>query len=171
MASLSGCMQGARVVQKDALGGVVAIPNNTNMWPTYYRDEAIDMITEQYPNFDPRTDIVSEGEVVIGQQTRSDQRTDRRALGSENKPTGEVTTNLNTSSTTDKTEYRIVYRVKPASQFGNTSVNSPVQPAGALMNPDGKIAPTGKPLNAERPINMDPRTGQPYSSNPSFNSR
>src|SRR4051812_42313731 len=71
-----GCSGDARFVKKDAAGGVVAIPSNSMLRPLY-REEAISMIKEQHnPNF-TEADIVSEQEVTVGEETRSDQVTDR----------------------------------------------------------------------------------------------
>src|SRR6516165_9158583 len=103
----TGCLQGARMVHKDANGGIVAIPENTDMWPTYCRSEALKMIREQSPSYE----IVSEGEVVIGQQTQNSQRTENRKIGPDGKPVGDLTTTYGNSSTTEKKEYRIQYQL------------------------------------------------------------
>jgi len=58
---LGGCSQ-VRLVQETADGGVVAIPNNTNQWPTYYRNRAENLMKRKCP----------EGYVVVGEQDAID---------------------------------------------------------------------------------------------------
>jgi hypothetical protein len=168
VSAVSGCMGGARFVHKDVAGGTIAIPENTDMWPTYYRSEAIKMIREQHG---ANVEIVSEGEVVVGQETRNDQRTENRKIGPDGKPIGNLTTSINTTSTTDKKEYQIQYRIKPMTvntggPGGMVPANggSGLIPAGGTTKP-GEIPPTGKQLiNVDqKPVNIDPRTGTPIS--------
>ena len=59
---VSGCA-GPRFVEVDRSGAVVAIPANTNTWPTYHRDKLDAMLRERFPN---GYEIVSEEEVVTG---------------------------------------------------------------------------------------------------------
>jgi hypothetical protein len=178
VSAVSGCMGGARFVHKDVAGGTVAIPENTDMWPTYYRSEAIKMIREQHG---ANVEIVSEGEVVVGQETRNDQRTENRKIGPDGTPIGNLTTSVNTTSTTDKKEYQIQYRIKPmtVNTGGMVPANggSGLIPAGGINKPlptggtvggvnySTEIPPTGKPLiNVDqKPVNVDPRTGTPIS--------
>jgi len=136
IAVLAGCTS-ARMVECDRDGGVVAIPNNTNMWPTYYRDNALKLIQEKCPQ---GYEIVRESEVVTGQQTHTSTRTDTEeaptlmlggsegntdakkqggekrseAFGGVAVPLGETKqTTAGTTTTYDLTEYRIFYKVKP----------------------------------------------------------
>src|SRR5688500_2556580 len=87
--ALPGCMGGARVMRTNDSSGVVFIPENTNVWPTYYQKEAADAIRREHGN---HVEIVwGKGEeVVIGKETRSEQVEDRRLRGDKDKPTGEV---------------------------------------------------------------------------------
>jgi hypothetical protein len=125
--ALPGCMQGAKLIHQDATSGVVSIPENSNVWPTYYRDSAYQKIREVYPAFNPRVDIIEQGEYVVGQQTHNDQRVDRRQFGPDGKPTGELTLNSNTTTTTDLKEFRITFRI-PQSPLTNSS-----GPSGNLL--------------------------------------
>lgn len=139
MAALAaGCVGCAspRLVRVDKDGGVVAIPSNTNVWPTYYRDKAEAMLRQKCPG---GYEIVREEEVVTGRVEHTDTRTQ-----TEQNPTllvggtdGETTrgsrstrssdsfgamaiplgpTEQKTQQTTqsqDVTEWRITYRAKP----------------------------------------------------------
>jgi hypothetical protein len=67
-----GC-QSARFVQTQASGGVVAIPSNTNSWPNYHRDHALELIAKKCPN---GYVIDREEEVVVGQRTQVDTQRD-----------------------------------------------------------------------------------------------
>lgn len=127
---LPGCMGGAKLVHSDMNGGVVSIPENSNVWPFYYRDAAYAKIRENYPAFDPG-DIVEQGEVVIGKQTQNNARTDSRQIGRDGKPIGEVVTKSDTSTTTDLKEFYITYKVKPKTMAVNPS-NNGLQQAGGI---------------------------------------
>ena len=179
---LSGCVSGARYVNDDktSRSGVVAIPENSNVWPTYYRDGAYQLIREQYPNFNPQTDIVSQSEVKVGEKTQNDQRTDRRFIGGENKPIkGEIDQTVTSTSTSDKTEWRIQYRLQQA-QAGIRPANNAVLQAGGIPKPiaapyaplptTGQGLPVGGgPLSLDaRPV-QQPSYGvlQPLSGTPS----
>jgi hypothetical protein len=162
----SGCLQGARQVSfnRETGVGIVAIPENTDMWPTYYRSEALKMIREQSPTYD----IVSEGEVVIGQQTQNSQRTENRKIGPDGKPVGDLTTTYGNSTTTEKKEYRIQYQVKSSAIGGGAPKNDMLIPAGGIPKSNG-LGSTGKPLN-DQPV-VDPRTGQPVSQFNNFGTK
>jgi hypothetical protein len=161
----AGCLQGARMVQKDANGGIVAIPQNTDMWPNYYRTDALKLIREQHsPNFE----IVSEGEVVVGQQTQNNERIENRKIGPDGKPVGNLTTGFNTTTTSDVKEYRIQYRIKPMAIVGVPKSDNLI-PAGGIEKSSTGLGPTGKPLNEQPPI--DPRTGQPVSQFNNFGTK
>jgi hypothetical protein len=77
-AALSGC-NGARFVAKDQFGGVVAIPANTDEWPTHYRAKAEELMRKQCPE---GYVIDHEEEAVIGQTTTNRQQTDTSSVGS-----------------------------------------------------------------------------------------
>lgn len=137
-----GCTGNARFVQKDQTGGIVAIPADS-MFRSYYRDEAIKMIREQHnPNF-TEADITSEHEVIVGQETRNDQYTDRRKLDKDGKPIGETVAKTNVTTTSDQKEFWIEYRVMPK-MVNNTApaarvavpTNNGVVQTGATQKPD-----------------------------------
>jgi hypothetical protein len=71
VASLSGCAK-ARYVEVSQQGGIVAIPANTNRWPTYYRDQAMELIRQKCPD---GYEVVQEEEFVTGQVARTNSRT------------------------------------------------------------------------------------------------
>lgn len=106
-----GCAH-ARLVEKHADGsGVVAIPANTNSWPTRHRRRAEELIAQQCPS---GYVIEREQEVVVGTVTHTNTTTDRtgapllaalRILP--------VTEDVHQTSTqTDVTEWRIWFRPK-----------------------------------------------------------
>lgn len=72
---LTGC-GGARFVQVDSQRAVVAVPDNSNSWPCYYRDQVDKMLAQRYPQ---GYVIEDEGEQVVGQRKFTDTQTDRRA--------------------------------------------------------------------------------------------
>ena len=177
--TLSGCLSGAKVInqQRDpttgrVVGGVVSIPENTNVWPTYYQNAAYAKIREAYPAFDSR-DIVKAEDVVVGQQTRNDQLVDRRPIGPDGKPVGELIRNTNTTTTTDLKEFHITYQVKPTFAGNNGGV---VQ-TGGLAKPYDSLPPRSQ-LNGNAPrtglnsqpssMNLDP---VPSLSNSTFGNR
>jgi hypothetical protein len=170
---LPGCMGGARVIRNDASSGVVVIPENTNVWPTYYRDAAIDAVRKEHGT---NVEIVwGRGEEkVVGTETRNEQLVDRRVRGDEKKPGGEVVKNTNVTTTTDKMEYHLTYQVKVPGAF-----NSGVIQTGGLNRPaNGGLgvgqnggAPARNGLgNSSSSMNLDPvpTTGL---GNPTFGNR
>ncbi|MCS7021896.1 MAG: hypothetical protein NZ703_01865 [Gemmataceae bacterium] len=91
--AISGCAS-ARYVERHADSGVVAIPENSNHWPTYYRQAALDLIEK---HVGPHYEIIEEREVVVGQQTSNNQQVGPDFLAG-------------FSTTRDLTEWRIAYR-------------------------------------------------------------
>ncbi len=89
---VSGCQQ-ARYVLRTADEGVVAIPSNDS-WPINHREKAVELMTAHFPN---GYVIDREEEVVVGMETAQHGQEDENSWFS-----GTVTT--------DKTEWRIVYR-------------------------------------------------------------
>jgi hypothetical protein len=72
LVSLVGC-QSARFVEVRSDGsGVVAIPENSNTWPFYYRDKAEALIRQKCPH---GYSIEHESEVVTGTVTHTDSQT------------------------------------------------------------------------------------------------
>lgn len=60
-AVMSGCTQ-VRLIENAPDGGVVSIPNNTNLWPTYYRNRAEDLMDRKFP----------EGYTIVNEQVVED---------------------------------------------------------------------------------------------------
>ncbi len=172
--ALPGCMQGAKLIHQDATSGVVSIPENSNVWPTYYRDSAYQKIREVYPAFNPRTDILEQGEYVVGQQTHNDQRVDRRQIGPDGKPTGEVMLNSNTTTTTDLKEYRITFRIpqSPLTNAGGGPSTNLLRQTSGVSRPSDRMpgfeqfpnSPSGSGLNHQS-MPMDPVPGGPMYGN------
>ena len=65
--AVCGCTQ-ARYVMTDQYGGVVAIPNNSNSWPSYNRKHAEELMARQCPQ---GYVIEQEGVVVADHQTKT----------------------------------------------------------------------------------------------------
>jgi hypothetical protein len=111
---LSGCGT-ARLVQVDQGGGVVAIPANTNAWPTNYRKQAEELMRQQCP---AGYEIVSEREEVVGHVETTDTETQAPpraefvgvSVPLDNSP--ERT--KQTTHVQDVTEWRIYFRHKGA---------------------------------------------------------
>jgi hypothetical protein len=108
----------ARHVTVDSTGGCLAIPTNSNDWPTYYRQKAEDLITAKCPN---GYVIEREAEVVTGQTVTTNTTTDSTpppvvgvplgpdgiALASFGPTTDHI---RHTTNVQDRTEWRIWYR-------------------------------------------------------------
>jgi hypothetical protein len=71
---LAGCAS-PRFVQVDGQGGIVALPENSNVWPTYHRDKAEAMISKRCRN---GYVIVREEEVATGSVAHTNSQTDTR---------------------------------------------------------------------------------------------
>lgn len=105
-ASGFGCASSARLVTVEPGGGVVAIPSNSNAWPSYNRKGAEELMRQQCPG---GYVIDHEQEVVVGQVQQTNVNTDRKGdplLAALH--VAPVTENTQqTTSYTDKTEWRI----------------------------------------------------------------
>jgi hypothetical protein len=103
MLSAAGCAQSARHIVKEPGGGVVAIPEDSNVWPTYYRDKANKLMHEHCPQ---GCTIVREEEVVTGVSTTDSVNTDTHEFG-----LFSVREQVNNTTTTrNQTEFRITYQ-------------------------------------------------------------
>jgi hypothetical protein len=143
VAGLSGCATPARVVDSDRSKVVVAVPDNTNTWPFYYRDEAQRAAGELIQ--DPV--LISSARVKVGEQMTNVQDTTRRDIGGQkDKPKfGEVVTSTNTTSVSDKYEYHLEFVSRSPSQFtppGKPGMPPPI-PGGSPLTPAGGIATPG----------------------------
>lgn len=161
-------MSPAHYIEHGSNQGIVAIPEWSNNWPTYYKDAAIQLI-EQHVGKN-NYEIVDRFEVVVGPS-------DPRLSTDPGKPP--------TTSTT-KTEFRIVYRKKtlpPGIPFGpvaarplpiGTGMGQGAVPAGGFVpgsltggapmapgvGPSGYVPPSVAPVG----YNATPTGSQyPYS--------
>ena len=98
----------------------------------------------------PNVELVKKYEFDVGSLTRNDTRTDRRPIGPDGKPLGEVTTNTNTTTKTELKEFRYEFRAKQV-------VASSTQPTGNGVTPAGFQQP------AIQMQPMQPIQGQPVS--------
>ena len=90
---LSGCATPAHIIRKDSTSVVVAVPDDSNSWPFYYRDEA----TRTAGEYITEPELKSVQRVKVGEQMVNTQDVTRRDLtGKKEKPLGEVTTSTNT---------------------------------------------------------------------------
>ena len=160
VAGLSGCATPARVVDSDRTKVVVAVPDNTNTWPFYYRDEAQRAASELIQ--DPV--LTSSTRVKVGEQMTNTQDTTRRDIGQKDKPRfGEVVTSTNTTSVSDKYEYHLVFVSQSPLQFtppGKGGMPQPPVPNGPPLNPAGGIGTPGieaglKPANYPAPAGVN----------------
>lgn len=128
LAAFSGCASPARYIERQADSGVVAIPANTDAWPTHNRREAIALIQKHVgPNFE----ITEEREVATGQRTFNNQQVNNEQTFNTSNPflPANKQTVQNSTTTTDVTEYRIAYRrVAGAPGIGGVTI-----PGGAQM--------------------------------------
>src|SRR5262249_49552127 len=107
----SGCSSGARMVQWGPEGGVVAIPSNSNAWPSSYPDRAEALMKQGCP---AGYVVDREAEVVVGHTTSTQSHTDTdgppalNVGGLVNVPLGETHARTHeTTSEHDVTEWRI----------------------------------------------------------------
>lgn len=145
VSGLSGCASPARVIRQDAASVVVAVPDNTNTWPFYYRDAA-DRAAAGHIH-DP---VVTRFErVKVGEQATTMSDTTRRELGA-HRSFGDVITSTNTVTLSDQFEYHFEYRSngpgRGPSSVGEGRPPVPDGPAASLA-PQGpaNVADTAKP--------------------------
>lgn len=143
-AGLAGCASPARYIEKSGDSGVVAIPANTNVWPTYYQTEAMAKIRAHVgPNFE----IIEEREVATGKTTVNNEQV------SNDKAFNKQTIN-NTMTTQDVNEWRITYRKKTG-------------PAPIINGGNARGLPNGRgPVGGAQPVGgVQPAGGtQPLSN-------
>jgi hypothetical protein len=96
VASVSGCAS-ARYIQKGPDSGVVAIPEDTNVWPTHYHDAALALIKAHVGQ---SYEIVQQYEVPVGTSPTS------------NQPYNTDPKNPNIMNNGGKMEVRLVYQKK-----------------------------------------------------------
>jgi hypothetical protein len=151
---LSGCASPAHVIQKDDNFVVVAIPENSDSWPTHYRPAADELAKNKIGP----CKAVNEGEVVTG---------GRNSAG----PTA--------SASPSSKEYRITYQKmpqavpvvqpvpvvgRPPMAGGPAMVMTPMPPPGMQPAGFGPVAPAGYP--APPPGAIVPSMGPPVVGPP-----
>jgi hypothetical protein len=142
VAGLSGCASPAHYVEQNHKEGtgVVAIPEPTDIFPTYYMSEAKALIQR---HVGPNYEIVEGRKHEIGQRTFNDQKVNNEETWNTTNPLMPASrqTMQNTTTTQPVTEWRIWYRKKPTTlgaqpapqQPGSTI--PPVQPAAHTPAP------------------------------------
>lgn len=127
----SGCAS-ARYVEKNADGGIVAIPSNADFWPIKHRTAAMELIEK---HVGPGYELGEEKEVVTGVTTHHNQEVKREPTFNSEVPflDAEKQTITNSTTSTDRTEYRIAYRRRAAPPLGLTPIGA-IQPAGGVVS-------------------------------------
>lgn len=154
VAGLSGCASPAKIIQKDPNSVTVAIPDNTDNWPFYYKSEARKAAESELQETDL---ITTMNRVKVGETMTNMQDTTKRDIGlGDNKPKiGEVTTSRNTTSVSDSYEYHLVFQKRNTSlvpdslrrvqQPAPTPNGPPIVTAGGMPSP--LPMPTPNPAN------------------------
>lgn len=100
LAGVCGCASNAvHYVTDTEGGGVVGIPTNSDIWPTFYRSKALELIAAKCPNYD----ILHEEEVTLPQNDYN---------APNDNPRYEYTGAL--MRLPDPTEYQITFRCRAA---------------------------------------------------------
>ena len=159
VAGLSGCATPAHIIRKDSTSVVVAVPDDTNTWPFYYRDEATRTAAEYIT--DP--ELKSVQRVKVGEQMVNTQDVTRRDLtGKKEKPLGEVTTSTNTTSVSDKYEFQMEFVSRTAGRVPNTFINNTGRTATPGGDPLKPVLPAGGIDAGMKPPIINPPP-QPYT--------
>lgn len=108
-AGCQGSGPGARLVLREADRGVVAVPENTDDFPDYYRSHALRLIRDQVGR---DYEITREEEYVLGPVTTHETAFRRRDAWNWWLPwkKAESATATDTTTTRNATEYRIYYQ-------------------------------------------------------------
>jgi hypothetical protein len=112
-AAAGGCATPARYIEKKDNTGIVAVPDNSEGWPTNNRRAALELIEK---HVGPNYEIVSEGPVPTGRAARSGLPSTNEALNPRNpalpaqRPIGPNASFQANPPEQEGTEYRIVYR-------------------------------------------------------------
>lgn len=156
LAAAAGCGTTARYVSQQGDSGVVAIPQNSNAWPTNYRQDAESLIRQ---HVGPDYEIVDEREVVTGSNTLNNQHVNVQQTSNGRDPALPGVSGLQTGSsvTRDVKEWQITYRRKMGQPVGIPAPGSSISPAGgttvqteyvspgASANPPSGVVPASFP--------------------------
>ncbi|HEY7330396.1 MAG TPA: hypothetical protein VH592_22340 [Gemmataceae bacterium] len=135
--SLVGCGQ-VRLIRDAPDGGVVAIPNNTNQWPSYYRNRAEYLMKRKCPD---GYVIVNEEEGVDNPATRDGRKPNEHF---------EYEGGYIRLTTYDRKEYRITFRSAATANNAPAPVVSPPRTPAEDESKDELPPP--------RPLPYEPRS-------------
>lgn len=124
----SGCSQ-VRLVRATADGGIVAIPNNSNQWPTYYRRRAEELMQRKCP----------EGYVIVSEQSARDNpaaRDGRKPYEDFDYEGGYIRL-----TTYDRTVHHIRFRSSAAAPKGTPALSRPPSPPPATGENKDELPP------------------------------
>ena len=184
--STFGCagMHEARYVYQDGEYGVVGIPENTNVWPDFYRDQAEALMKAHFPE---GHEIVRAEEVVEGQRTTTVKGTNTAEIAPHLPAPllsiGKIglTADRSQADSVKIKECRIIYRragsVLPPPDFAAASSPTPAQyvdPNAAerqkatadAASKDDKAKPEAKKPEAARPADTKPVGARPSHGRP-----
>jgi hypothetical protein len=162
LSAACGCTSAARPVAWNPVDGTgtVAIPNNSDDWPTHYRSAALALIVKEAgPNYV----ITSEGEVVTGKSTVNNQQVTTDQVSNPRNPNQVGQQQTVSGSVTQKnlTEYRISFvrtQGPPSATGPNARPNTGVTqaggpPAGTVPSvfPQNNVVPAGGPTTGTNP--------------------
>lgn len=153
LALAGGCASPAKYIEKQRDAGVVAIPNNSDAWPSYNRRAALELIQK---HVGPNYEILEEREVVVGQSTHNNQQVHSEQTFNREIPflPAEKQTINNTTTQQDITQWRIVYRRADAPRsFAPPQPGTGVAPAGG---PSAGVVPSVMPAGATAPVRTAP---------------
>jgi hypothetical protein len=162
----AGCagMHEARYVYQDGEYGVVGIPENTNVWPDYYRDQAEALMKAHFPE---GHEIVRAEEVVEGSRTTTVKGTNTAEIAPHLPAPllsiGKIglTADRSQADSVKIKECRIIYRrvpsVLPPGEFAAAATPTPsqyVDPNAAerhKVTPEEKAKPEARKPEGDKP--------------------
>jgi hypothetical protein len=138
-AVMIGCSQ-VRLLENTPDGGVITIPNNSNQWPTYYRNRAEFLMNRKFP----------EGYVIVSEQTT----VGNPAVNDGRKPNEDFDYNGAYDKVThyDRKEYHITFRRAAAKGALPSSGQAPKAKPRAPAKDDSKDE-----LPSPRPVPIEPQ--------------
>ncbi len=107
--TMVGCAN-ARLVSSTPTGGIVAVPDNTDSWPSHNMTKARELMSQQCPG---GYSIVKQEEVVVGQTTTNNTQRDTNAVPITKGLTATQSTTRDTTQVQNQTEWRIWYQKNP----------------------------------------------------------
>jgi hypothetical protein len=132
---LHGCRH-ARIITEDGSGGVVAIPDNSDHWPSWNHKRAMELIEKRCPQ---GYTIVKQEEVVVGKTRTTSTNTDHSPdpiFPTMHERTSQTTT------FTNKTEWRIYFQKAGATVYNPTF--APAHATSGVIPTNGVLSPSGQ---------------------------